>query len=152
MENKTDVYENITIDDAISRFCKVFDTIDVFDSKQGISEMMTKAMVNAKTADERFKAGYLSRIMGIINDQIETLRYINKPVRQEGTLQTRSKDEVQLKNITISSGAQIEYLSDGEWKFGALRYDEKTGRHVIVNVENGKPVVENVDGIHARIR
>lgn len=143
---------NINIDEAISRFCSVFAAIDIYDSKAGFSEMMAKAIVNTKTADERYKARQLAKIMGTINDQIETLRYLNKPVRQEGILQSRSDRTVQLKNITLESGAQIEYLMDDEWNFGVLRYDENIGKFIIINANNGKAEIKNLDGIHARVR
>ena len=145
-------FDDVTIDEAIAQFQNVCDKIVEYDTKSGLDKMLSKAMINAETPDERFKAEQLMSIRGNILDQLRILRYINTPIRQEGTLQSRGKDSVQLKNIFISSGAQIEYMSDGAWKFAILKYDETEQRFILVNAWNRKTEVENIDGIYARVR
>ena len=152
MDKKEEKWDNVSIDEAISRFQSVCDKIVEYDSKSGLDTMLSKAILNAETPDERFKAEWLMSIRSSILDQLRILHYINLPIRQEGILQSRGKDVVQLKNVTISGGAQVEYLSDGAWKFAILKFDEKTGKNVLVNAWNRKTEVENIDGIHARVR
>lgn len=152
MDRINDIFDNVTIDEAISRFQAVCNKIVEFDSKSGLEKMLSNGILNTETADERFKANWLMEIRGTILEQLRMLDYINMPIRQEGTLQSRGKDTVQLKNISISSGAQIEYMLVGEWKFAILKYDEDKQHFILVNAWNRKTEVENIDGIYARIR
>lgn len=152
MNKKDTDFSNVTIDEAIEKFQSVCDKIVEFDTNSGLDKMLSQAILSAQTADERFKAQWLMSVRNTILDQLRILRYINKAVRQEGTLQSRGTDSVQLKNIFLSNGAQIEYLLDGEWKFAILNYDEKEKKFTLINAWNRKTEVDNIDGIYARTR
>lgn len=115
-------------------------------------ELMEEIAFNWKDAEEIFQAERLIYILGKLREAHEELKYLSKPVKEQGYLHKNSSGRYELSSGTyVTCGSYVEALVDDGfydvpgWVCAAIEHD---GRDYYLVGYSGVPL----EGLQVRIR
>ncbi|MCR5099803.1 MAG: hypothetical protein K6B41_00450 [Butyrivibrio sp.] len=123
-----------------------------YGNQKGLEEKVAEAMMNATDPDQKFKADIAVKLSTVMSMIDMLVKYVNKPVKQEGVLQRKLDGSVMLDETLVPVGSIVEYWENDGWKAGKIMKNSQTKQCQIVDLTNGKVVVEKIEQLKGRIR
>ncbi len=119
---------------------------------KGFEEKFAHAMINATDPDSKFKADMAVNMYTVLNIMDTFVKYINKPVKCEGTLQRKLDGTAMLNEYPVPVGSLVEVWIDDKWNLGKIAQNSQTKQLTVIDVINQKTIINKIEQIKARIR
>ena len=135
-----------TINTAYEQYMKLQDRI----KEVGFDKKYAEKIMNATEPNDEFLARKLLELTSLFDEMGVMVQYLHKPIREEGKLY-RTADGWAVGKENLSDGATIEYMNEGKWYIGKMKYDNEQKKYIIKS-EDQKATYTKLDNMLTRIR